>query len=171
VIEGRFVLISSNKGYEFDAFLETFAVGTERGASIELFGLLAEGRILARIADGDPVNDESLLMDLNDRSGKLRFVKRAVACSIVGKTADLSDICAMMNATIKGQGGSRSVAVRTEGIGFSDPRRDQAIAKITDGIQRIDLRRPQVIAFLHVSGDFCVAGVTGLSSVLGVEDR
>jgi len=170
VIEGRFLLISSNKGYEADAFLEAFAVGAERGATMELFGFLGEGRVVARLPDKDQINDELLLKDLNDRSGKLRYVKKAIGCSLVGRTAELEDACGAMNSIMRRKAESRSAAVRIEGVGFNDPMRMHVISKIMNEVRPVDLRHPRVVAHICISRDFFIAGVTDVSPVLGIED-
>lgn len=170
MIEGRFLLISSNKGYEVDAFLEAFAVGAEQGATMELFGFSGEGRIVARLSDKDQIDDELLLKDLNDRSGRLRYVKRALGCSFVGRTAELDDACKAMNSIMRRKAQSKSAAVKIEGVGFRDPMRMQVISKIMDGIRRVDLRHPRVVAYLRISCGFFIAGVIDMSPVLGVED-
>jgi len=171
VIEGRFLLISSNRGYEVDAFLEAFAVGAERGATMELFGFLGGGRVVARLPDKERIEDGLLLKDLNDHGGRLRYVKKALGCSFVGRTAELDDACGAMNSLMRRRAKSKSAAVKIEGVGFSDPMRMQAISKIMDGIRTVDLRHPQVVAYLRISCGFFIAGVTDMSSVLGVEDR
>ncbi len=170
MIEGGFLLISSNRGYENDALLETFAVGVEHGIEVRLFGFVDEGRVVAQTADADQATDVRLLNDLNDRSGRLRYIKKATSCSMIGKLEELDQVCDALNSALLIHPSREHVAVKLEGIGFSDPRRTKMISRIMAGPVAADLRTPQVIAYVYLSKELLVAGLTKPLPVLGVED-
>jgi len=170
VIEGGFLLISSNRGYENDAFLEAFAVGVEHGIDVRLFGLVDEGRVVAQTTDLDQATEERLLADLNDRSGRLRFIKKITTCSLIGRLEELDSVCDKLNSALLVHPGRDHVAVKLEGIGFNDPRRMRLISRIMAGAVGADLRSPQVIAYVYLGKEFLLAGLTKSLPVLGVED-
>lgn len=170
MIEGDFLLISSNRGYEVDAFLEAFAVGVEHGIEVRLFGLVDEGRVAAQITSPGRTADAGLLSDLNDHSGRLRFIKKATPCSLLGRTAELDLVCDMLNSALRSHVGRDHAAVRLEGIGFNDPRRAKVISRIMAGPMSADLRTPEVVVYLHLGKEFILAGLARPLSVLGVEN-
>ena len=171
MIEGGFLLISSNRGYEVDAFLEAFAVGVEHGIEVRLFGLVDEGRVVAQITNPGQTADAGLLSDLNDRNGRLRFIKKATPCSLLGRTVELDLVCDKLNSALRNHAGRDHTAVRLEGIGFNDPRRAEIISRIMAGAIAADLRTPEVVVYLYLGKEFLLAGFARPLSVLGVENR
>jgi len=169
VIEGKFLLLSSNKGYEFDAFLEAFSVATEHGVKVEFFGVVEEGRAVTEILEEGNSTSHELVRDLNDRSGLLRFVRRAVPCSFIGRANELGQACDLMNESLKAYKG-KSMAVRVEGASFNDPKRTRIISRVSSGIQEVDLKNPDVVAFVYLGVSHFLAGIRPSLSVLGVED-
>jgi hypothetical protein len=170
VIEGGFLLISSNRGYENDAFLEAFAVGVEHGIEVKLFGLVDEGRVVAQTTSPDRATDARLLTDLNDHSGRLRFIKKATPCSLVGKVGELDSVCDTLNSALRSHAGRDHAAVRLEGIAFSDPKRAGMISRIMAGPMAADLRTPEVVAYLYLGEEFLLAGLVKPLPVPGVEN-
>ncbi len=170
MIEGGFLLISSNRGYEGDAFLEAFAVGVEHDIEVKLFGVVDEGRVVAQTTNLDQAMDARFLSDLNDHSGKLRFIKKTTPCSLVGRLGELDLVCDTLNSALRSHAGRDRAAVRLEGIGFNDPKRAGIISRIMAGPMAADLRTPEVVAYLYLGKEFLLAGLTKPLPVLGVEN-
>lgn len=158
MIEGGFLLISSNRGYELDAFLEAFAVAAEHGLELELFGVVEDGRAVATLVHEDQAANASLLSELNEPSGGLRFVRRVTLCSMIGRLSDLDNACDVINGRLRRVGDSSRVAVKLEGISFRDPLRTRTISNVLRGLRNIDLRRPDILIYFYIGDRFFLAG-------------
>ncbi len=158
LLSGKFLLLSSNKGYELDAFLEAFASCSDKGIKTRLMGIVKEGRALIVII-GAPNIDLNVIADaINSERRSLKFVRKVRGYSMLCKRVELGPFLTKVNSDLRQMAPTTKVAVVVDGTEITDSLKEELIQRTLSGTNVVvDLDEPDISIEFFFFWDYFLA--------------
>lgn len=150
-----YLLVSSNRNYELDAFLEAFAACSEMSIKAELFAIIGEGRVLIALFCHEHIDIRRSIDQINARRNTMKYVKKAKIYSLVAKKDEMRDVIESLRSELISLARDAKIAISVDGIGLTASFGKDLICKILEGVQaQVDLENPNILVELFFFGDY-----------------
>ncbi len=167
-----YLLVSSNRDYEIDAFLEVFAACSERSVKAELFGIIGEGRALLTLHSPMCIDVRRFIDEMMARKNSFRYLKKAKAYSMIAKSDELPEMIEKLRSDLNVLADDAKIAISIQGIGLTGHFEKDVISKILEGIRiNVDLDNPNILVGFFFFGDYFLMDPALPLSVPNIEHR